>query len=48
MANLQDARAVLLETGIGVLHLAMLAIIFLTSIALSAAGTYSAFIYFKF
>jgi alginate O-acetyltransferase complex protein AlgI len=44
----QDARATLLDAGLGFLHLMMLAMIFLTSLSLSAAGTYSPFIYFRF
>jgi alginate O-acetyltransferase complex protein AlgI len=46
--KLQGGRAILFDTGASLLNLATLAAIFLVSISLSAAGTYSPFIYFRF
>ncbi|HEX5704357.1 MAG TPA: MBOAT family O-acyltransferase [Pyrinomonadaceae bacterium] len=47
-SRLGDARGNLLDAGFGVFNTASLAVIFLCSVSLSAAGTYSPFIYFKF
>ena len=46
--NVEGVRGTLLDAAFSSFNTAMLALVFLASIALSAAGTYSAFIYFKF
>jgi alginate O-acetyltransferase complex protein AlgI len=48
IAGAHGARTIFLETGAGVLELTALAFVFLASVSLSAAGTYRAFIYFRY
>jgi alginate O-acetyltransferase complex protein AlgI len=48
IAELRDPRVVILQTTGRFLRLAALAAIFIASVALSAAGTYNPFIYFRF
>jgi hypothetical protein len=47
-AGLKDSGVVIVETTGRLLRLAALAAIFIASAALSAAGTYSPFIYYRF
>jgi alginate O-acetyltransferase complex protein AlgI len=48
LADLKGSAALLLDGGVRVLKLALLLFIFVASAALSAAGTYNPFIYFRF
>jgi alginate O-acetyltransferase complex protein AlgI len=48
LVELKSSTGILLESGFRLVGLAALAMIFLTSAALSALGTYNPFIYFKF
>jgi alginate O-acetyltransferase complex protein AlgI len=47
-AGAHGTRTIFLDTGAGVLELTALAFVFLASVSLSAAGTYRAFIYFRY
>lgn len=47
-ANLKGNRGILFDGGLSALRLALLVFIFVASAALSAAGTYNPFIYFRF